>query len=142
MGCYNTCVVDAPVDKVWAVLRDFHELSWASDVVTKVERVGEAKGDQVGAGRILNGAFHETLIALDDTERILRYRIDDGPGPVAKGEVTDYVGRIRAFPVTDRDATFVEWSSSWKDSNGGVKEFCDPIYKTVLDALKRRFTQA
>lgn len=87
MGCYNTCVVDAPVDQVWAVLRDFHELSWAADVVTSVERVGAAAGDRVGAGRILNGAFHETLIALDDDVHELKYTIDDGPGPVAKGEV-------------------------------------------------------
>jgi len=28
----------------------------------------------------VNGAFHETLIALDDNACELNYRIDDGPG--------------------------------------------------------------
>ena len=41
--------------------------------------------------------------------------------------------------MTDGDATFVEWSSSWQDSQGGVKEFCDPIYKALLDSLKQHF---
>lgn len=27
MSCYNSTVVPAPVDKVWAKLRNFHDLS-------------------------------------------------------------------------------------------------------------------
>ena len=42
--------------------------------------------------------------------------------------------------MTDGNATFVEWSSSWQDSKGGVTEFCDPIYKALLDSLKKHFT--
>jgi len=41
MGCYNSIVIDAPAEKVWDVLRNFHELSWARNVITKVEIVGD-----------------------------------------------------------------------------------------------------
>jgi hypothetical protein len=35
--------------------------------------------------------------------------------------------------------TFVEWSSSWSESEGGVAEFCNPIYQGLLAALQKRF---
>ncbi len=139
MGCYNSCVVSAPVDRVWTALRDFHDMSWAPQVITSLEKVGDATGDQIGAKRLLNGVFHETLRGLDDTDRVVTYSIDDGPDAVSKDNVSGYVGVVRVFSVTDGDATFVEWSSSWQDSQGGVKEFCDPIYKALLDALKQHF---
>lgn len=142
MGCYNSCVVNAPVANVWAVLRDFHDLTWAPDVVHSVDRVGSALGTEVGARRILNGVFRETLLALDDAGHQLSYSIDDGPGPVSAANVDGYVGTVRVLPVTDRNEAFVEWSSSWEDSKGGVQEFCDPIYRALLDAMKRHFEEA
>lgn len=140
MGCYNSCLVNAPVERVWSALRNFHDMSWATGVVQSLERVGDAGGDQIGARRVLNGVFHETLLALSDVDRELTYSIDDGPGPVSKDSVSGYRGRVRVMPVTDVNGAFVEWSSSWSDSRGGVKEFCDPIYNALLGALKTHFS--
>ena len=106
---------------------------------SSLEKVGDASGDQIGAKRPLNGAFHETLRGLTDTDRVVTYSIDDGPDAVSKDSVSGYVGCARVFSVTDADATFVEWPSSWQDSQGGVKECCDPIYKALLDSLKQYF---
>lgn len=140
MSCYNSAVIPAPVDKVWNKLRDFHDMSWASGVIDSCEKGNELPGTQVGAKRILNNAFHETLLAVDDHEHIVRYSIDDGPEAVSRDNVSGYVGEVRVFPVTDGDQTFVLWTSSWEDSRGGVVEFCDPIYKALLDALKKHFS--
>ena len=140
MGCCNSAVVPAPVDKVWAALRDFHDLSSFPNVIEKVEAVGEASGTQIGARRVLNGAFHETLLALDDNARVVRYSIDDGPEAVSKDNVAGYIGEVRLFPVTEDDSTYVLWTSSWESSNGGVAEFCDPIYKALLADLKASFS--
>ena len=139
MGCYNTCVVNAPVDQVWSALRSFHDLSWAPQVITSLEKVGEVGADQSGAKRVLNGVFRETLKTLDDANRTLTYSIDDGPAAVSKENVTGYIGKVRVLPVTDANASFVEWSSSWEDSKGGVEDFCNPIYKALLDSLKTHF---
>lgn len=139
--CYNTTVVDAPVDRVWSTIRDFHDLGWAAGVVEKVERVGENQGDEVGARRVLNDAFHETLLTHDDEAREFSYSIDDGPGPVAADAVDDYVGRVRVFPVTDTGQTFVEWTSTYESHDpDAVGELCDPVYQALLQALKGHFS--
>lgn len=139
--CYNSAVINAPCDKVWAALRNFHDLSWAPDVVTKVVPVGDRQGDQIGAGRILNDAFHETLLALDDLERSLSYRIDDGPGPVSRDSVSNYVGRVRVFPITQNNTTFIEWESTYESADSGaVGALCNPIYQALLKALQQHFS--
>ncbi len=138
--CYNSAVIDAPCEKVWQTIRNFHDLSWAPGVVTKVQAEGDLKGDQVGAKRILNEAFHETLLSLNDDERTFTYSIDDGPEPVSKDSIKNYVGTVRVAPVTDSGKSFVEWQSTYESSNdGAVSNFCSPIYAALLDALKQHF---
>ena len=78
MGCCNSTVLSAPIDDVWPVLRDFHDMSWAS-MIESLEKVGDTGGTEAGAKRILNGAFEETLIELDDEGHTVRYSIDNGP---------------------------------------------------------------
>lgn len=138
--CYNSVVIDAPIDDVWTLLRNFHDLSWAPDVVTKVEATGGRKADQIGARRILNDAFHETLLSLDDRGRTLSYSIDDGPGPVSKESIRNYVGRVSARPITERSKTFVEWESTYDSPDDeSVGELCNPIYQALLRALRAHF---
>jgi hypothetical protein len=142
MGCYNATLVDAAPETVWSALRDFHDLSWATNVVEEITPVGDIAGTEVGARRVLNNAFHETLHEMDDDSRYLKYSIDDGPGPVAKDAVVDYFGEVRVIPITipaDSNQSVVLWSSSWSSEDGGVHEFCDPIYKALLADLKSHF---
>jgi len=140
MACYNSTLVPASVDDVWDALRSFHDLDWASGVITHLDVIGDVPDGQVGAQRVLNGAFHETLQSLDDARREFTYSIDDGPGPVASDAVANYVGRVRACPVTDADATFVEWVSEYESADPeAVREFCDPVYQALLQALKAHF---
>ena len=139
MGCYNSAVVPAPIDQVWARLRDFHDLSAFPNVVQKAEKVGEATGNQIGAKRVLNDAFHETLLALDEDAHVIRYSIDDGPEATSQDNATGYVGQVQAFAVTADDTTFVLWTSTW-DSGEGVAEFCNPIYQALLGDLQQTFS--
>ncbi|MDT8368505.1 MAG: SRPBCC family protein [Longimicrobiales bacterium] len=134
--------MNASADRVWSALRDFHDASWSEDVVEELTPVGSVQGTEPGAKRILNGAFHETLISLDDDEREFTYSIDDGPGPVAKEKVDGYVGRVRVLPVTvpgDANRCLVVWESRWAREEGGVAEFCDPIYRALLADLSAHF---
>jgi hypothetical protein len=132
MGCYNSAVIEAPLDQV--------DMSWSPNVIEKLDAEGDPR--QIGARRVLNDAFRETLLALDDVERTVRYSIDDGPGPVSKDSVQGYIGEIQVSPVTDTNSTFVVWTSRWAASSGGVEEFCNPIYKALLDDLKQHFAQS
>jgi hypothetical protein len=139
--CYNSAVINAPSDKVWSTIRDFHDLTWATGVVTKVTAVGNLKGNQIGAKRVLNDAFHETLLSLDDHERTLSYSIDDGPGPVAKDSVANYIGNVRLVPITESNTTLIVWQSSFDAPNAAaVSDFLDPIYQALLKALQQHFS--
>ena len=139
MSCYNSTVINSPIEKVWNSIRNFHELPWGEPVVTSVEAVGDIAGDTVGAKRILNGAFHETLTALDDSNHSFTYTIDDGPGPVAQQSVSNYIGSVRLLPITDNDSTFIEWSSAYDSGDPqAVADFCNPIYIALLAAMKEQ----
>lgn len=139
MGCFNAVVVDAPADEVWQVIRDFHDSSPFPNVIESLHVKGAKSGTTIGAQRILNGSFHETLLGLDDSTRTLRYSIDDGPEAVSEDNVTGYVGTVSVQRVTDTDSAYVTWSSDWESSGGGVREFCDPIYAALLQDLKKHF---
>ena len=135
--CYNSIVVNKPVDQVWDTIKSFHDTSWAKGVVETCEVVGDAKGDQLGAKRVLNGVFHETLVGLNNRERTIQYTINEGPGPLAKGEYLSYVGDVRVFAVSATDHTFVEWTSEYEGGNdAAITELCSPIYHALLGALK------
>ena len=131
---HQSTVISVPPQDVWDAIRNFHDMSWAPNVITSLEPVGHAKGDQEGAGRILNGAFHETLIEVNDADRRIRYSIDDGPSPVSKNDVSNYVGQLEVRP--EGDGTLVEWSSSWEQNDEAASEFCHGIYVALLGDMK------
>ena len=138
--CYNTITVDAPIYTVWAALRNFHEFPWARGVVEEVEAIGPLRADQVGARRLINGVFHETLLTLDDQDYVVEYSVDEGPGPIAKSKVENYIGRARLRPITADNATFVEWTATYDSPNdAAVGEYCDPIYVGLLNAMRDYF---
>ena len=86
--------------------------------------------------RGVHGAFHETLREINDEERTLSYSIDDGPSPVSKDDVKNYIGRISVQPGDGEGSTFVEWSSSWEQNDEAAFEFCHAIYLGLLAGLK------
>jgi hypothetical protein len=99
-------VVNAPVDEVWQVIRNFHDMSWTK-AIESLEPVGDARSDQAGAKRILNGAFHETLLGINDLDHVLQYQITDGPSPVSPDDLKFYYGTVLVLPVTDGNASYV-----------------------------------
>ena len=77
---------------------------------------------------------------LNDLDFTFGYTIDNGPSPVSPDDVQNYVGRVRLLPVTDSDATLVEWSSSWEAHENTAQEFCKNIYMALLGDLKASFS--
>jgi hypothetical protein len=102
--------------------------------------VGDIDGGTPGARRILNNAFHETLIDINNDEHVLRYSIDDGPSPVSKAEVDNYVGVVSLKPSEDGSGTLVEWNSSWESKADDAVEFCHGIYVALLGELATSFS--
>ena len=136
---YNSIVVDAPIEQVWSRIRNFHDFSWAPSLIRSCKKVGEGDGYSVGARRLLNGEFLDTLIAYSEIERRMMYSMDEGPSPVSSGEIRDYVGSLHLLPVTTDDRTFVEWSGSWESANTEAVEYMNKVYRSLLADLAGEF---
>ncbi len=134
---YQSVVINAPATKVWNRIRGFHDMGWAPNVVSSVDAVGDKQGNEVGAGRVLNNAFRETLREFDDQSRTFAYSIDDGPSPVSKDDVSNYRGWVSVRPVTEGGGAFVEWTSAWEGNDKAAAEFCHGIYVALLLDMKK-----
>ena len=133
---HQSIIIDLPADRVWEAISNFHDLAWAPNVVTGVEVVGATPGDQIGAVRVLNGVFRETLKEVDAENRTFSYSIDDGPSPISKDDVSNYVGTVKVQPGAE-GGTLVEWSSTWEQNDEPAYEFCHGIYVALLDDMKK-----
>lgn len=139
MTCYNSITVNAAPETVWAVLREFHDMSWADGIVENVAPVGDLPADANGTGRLINGVIRETLTGLDDADMTLSYSLDDGPDVLAADRVQNYRATLRVRPVTATGQSFVEWHTTWDAADGDVKSFCDPLYAGMLNQLASRY---
>lgn len=133
---YQSIIIQAAPQQVWDAIKDFHDLSWSPNVVTSVDVVGDKGGAEIGARRVLNGIFHETLHELDEAGHTFAYSIDEAPSPISSAEISDYMGRVAVKPAADGTGTMVEWSSSWQNNDDEGYEFCHPIYVALLDDMR------
>jgi hypothetical protein len=138
---YWSTVVDAPVDEVWAAVRDFDGLgTWNAEMVPTCEIEDGKSADQVGAVRnfsLANGAhLREKLLAHSDLERSYSYNFQKHP---FEG-VENYVATIHVLPLADRNQTFVEWWTTFDcapDKIGYWEDFfATEVFKGALEALK------
>ena len=136
---YQSIIVSAPIESVWEVVKNFHDLSWAPEVIESCEAVGAATGLEIGAKRVLNGAFHETLVELDNEIHKVKYSIDDGPSPVSASDVSNYFGTLRLRSSTLDNKTLVGWGSVWESESEEAVEFCHGIYVALLQSLAKHF---
>jgi len=132
-------VINATIDTVWGNFRDFHDISWAAKVLASCEKVGDVSGAEVGAKRIVNGAFHETLREINPSGYSVVYSIDDGPSPLSKDEVSNYTGTIQLTPAED-GGTLVEWISCWESNSDDAVEFCHGVYSALLKELAELYS--
>jgi NADPH2:quinone reductase len=140
----RSTVIDAPVEAVWAVLRDFngHE-SWHPPVAASRIEAGRG-GTEVGAVRnfVLGSGerLREQLLELDDLGMTLRYCILDAPLPLY-----GYVATIRLKRVTDGDRCFWEWRSRFAAPEGEAEVLAalvgDEIYGAGFAAIRERLAR-
>ncbi len=132
VAIFRSAVLDAPVDTVWRVLRDFnsHYLWHPQVAVSEIENGGAA--DQPGCVRrfrLRDGSeLREQLIALSDREYRFTYCILDAPIPLI-----DYVATVSLRPVTDGGRTFWEWRSNFRTPPGREDELARLVAHDIYD---------
>ncbi len=138
---YVSSIIDAPVAKVWAKVRDFNALPrWVPAVRESRIENGEP-ADKVGCVRdfyLQNGDhLRERLLGLSDYDMFCTYSILESPMPL-----TDYIATLRLTPVTDGDKTFVEWTAEFECAPELAADLVTGIgtnvFQAGFDSLKRQ----
>ena len=138
MRSFASAVIEAPVEKVWEVVRDFDALPVWHPAIASSEIEDGLSAASVGCVRRLKladgGEVRERLVALDDVARSYTYEFVTSPFPVRS-----YRSTIHVLPVTVSGHSFVEWFADF-DSDADVeaemdKTFSQGVYATGLKGL-------
>ncbi len=109
---FVSSVIDAPVSKVWALIRDFNSLPAWHPRMIECHIEDSLPSDQVGCVRnfaIVSGArIREKLVALSDRDFSVSYSILEHPTPIS-----NHFATLRLIPVTDGDGCFAQWTASF-----------------------------
>lgn len=137
--CRST-VVEAPIEQVWHLLRDFNSHESWHPAIAHSEIENRRRNDEVGCIRYFRlqdgGELREQLLTLSDCGHCLTYCILDSPIPLM-----GYVASVRLRPITDRGHTFWEWSSNFRAPAGREAELAglvgEQIYQAGFDGFKK-----
>jgi Polyketide cyclase / dehydrase and lipid transport len=141
----KSTIINAPTDRVWAVLRDFNGHDrWHPAVATSAIERGYSS-DKIGCVRRFRladgGELREQLLALSDLEQSFSYCLLDTPIPLF-----NYVAHVRLLPVTDGDRTFWHWECRFTTRAGDearlVAMVGEQIYQAGFDAVRRQVSEA
>ena len=141
----RSTILDAPVERVWATLRDFNGHDrWHPPVAESAIERG-APSDRVGCVRrfrLRDGSeLREQLLTLSDLEQTYSYCLLDTPIPLF-----NYVAHVRLMPVTDGNRTFWAWESRFDTRPGEEAEMArmvgEDIYQTGFEAIRGLLVRA
>jgi Polyketide cyclase / dehydrase and lipid transport len=135
---YVSSIIDAPLEQVWKVLRDFNALPQWHPLVATSHIEDNLPADAIGCVRNFqltgNGeTIREQLLALSEVEHSCTYSILDGPLPVS-----NYIATVRLRRVTTTGQTFGEWHSRFNAPSGeedAAKEIVKDIYEQGFASL-------
>jgi hypothetical protein len=136
---FISSVIEAPADKVWAVVRDFNDMPSWHPLISRSTIDGGRPSDAIGCIRTLTltdgVVVREQLLSLSDFDYSFSYAI------LESGlDVDNYVAGLKLTPVTDGNHTFAEWTAEFETTPGTEQQMADQIgngvFQAGFDALK------
>lgn len=136
----RSTIIDAPVERLWSVLRDFNGHDRWHPIVARSEIERAYPSDRVGCVRrfvLRDGSeLREQLLTLSDLEMTFSYCLLDTPIPLF-----NYVAHVRLLPVTDGNRSFWHWESRFTTPPGREAELArlvgDEVYTNGIEAVRR-----
>lgn len=126
--------INAPIEKVWAKVGNFGDMSW-HPAVAKTE-ITSGKADEVGATRVNTldggGLVNETLTGYDAEGTTLKFEITESVLPVR-----DFGATIKVKSSGDGKTT-ITWSAMFKrkdPANPGAKGQDDEAAKAAVTGV-------
>src|SRR5271168_3506886 len=137
----RSTVVRAPLEAVWAVLRNFNGHDRWHPAVASSEIEEGADEDQVGAVRNFRlrdgGRIREQLLALSDVETSFTYCILEAPA-----FLRNYVANVRLRRVTDDDTCLWEWRASFDPPTTEKDRLRRFVAEDIIEAGFRAFVES
>lgn len=132
---YVSSIIDAPLEKVWELVRDFNALPRWHPLVAESCIEDGLPADAIGCVRNFQLAgsgetIREQLLALSDVEHFCTYSILESPLPVR-----DYVATIRLRRITTTGQTFGEWQSRFNTRAGEEESTCATVKSIYEDGF-------
>jgi hypothetical protein len=129
----RSTIINAPVDALWAVLRDFNGHDQYHPIVAASAIERGHPSDRIGCVRrftLQDGSeLREQLLSLSDLEMTYSYCLLDTPIPLF-----NYVAHIRLLPVTDGNRSFWHWESRFTTPPGREAELAETVGNDVYSA--------
>ena len=142
---YFSARLPADVDRVWAVVGDFHGVAkWMSLLDTCVARGSRASGE-LGAIREVTTrdgtTVQERLVAYDGAGHSYSYEfVGTIPYPVSS-----YRGTAHLLPIVEDGTTFIEWFGDFEaesDIREDVRSQFEQLYAVFIGDLRRHLAGA
>ena len=137
---YISDIIDAPIEKVWGVMRDFNEMPSYHPGIRESIIEGDDRSDRVGCVRRLTlgeGYVRERLLCMDDWNYAFTYEIIDGTLPVR-----GYIAGVRLHRVTEGNRTFAEWWADFEvvgaDRDATVAQIGNNVFAAGFRAVAAR----
>jgi hypothetical protein len=124
---FVSAVIDAPIEKVWGVMRNFNGLPDWHPRFSRSHIEDGQPADKIGCIRNFDiadggGTIRERLLALSDIDHTMTYCILDAPLPVE-----DYVATLKLIPITAGNKTLGTWTAEFKVSRGREEDVVDAV---------------
>lgn len=138
---HASAIIEAPVEAVWAAIRDFGALAAWHPAIARSEIERGLDADVVGCIRVLTlkdgGMARERLMMLDDSRYDFTYNFETPAFPIE-----NYAATLELIPVTSGDRTFARWDASFderpEDAGHYASLISDAVFAAGLAALATR----
>jgi hypothetical protein len=112
----RSTVIEAPIEEVWAIIRDFNDWpSWHPNIASS-EIEGDVPSGCIGCLRLLKGmandSARERLIGLSDLDHSVHYTVEWA----SDLDMRNYVATIQLRRITDGDRTFAQWTGRFESA--------------------------
>jgi len=141
---FVSCVIDAPVERLWDLLRDFGGWSEWHPGVRECKIVNGHPGFCPRAVHRLvladGSQMQETLLALSDRDRSFAYALTRSDGPLR-----DYTASVAVSPVTETSQSFLAWSARYSVNaadEAATTNVVAGILAAGFDGLRKRLGAA
>jgi len=139
MKVKRSVIIDAPIDRVWAAVRNFDGVDRWNPGVTAA-RMETGSPTAVGSIRALDIAdgsrFRETLLAHSDLEHFYSYDIIDSPLACS-----NYISTHRFIEITDGNKTLGIWQGEFDCDPSAAEELESIVGDMIYLAAQRALNQ-